>query len=133
MKNKEEELSELMSKMESLNNETSKLRKEIDAIKFNSKIEQYNSYVGKYFIKEDKYMDISCIYCSSVDTEIKEIVVLSVHYHNEPDNYYAIQHDYFDPLGKSNWLEEVWIEIDKSEFYKHYNHVQNIINKKLGM
>lgn len=124
---------ELVAKMQVLSKEVSNIRKDIDMIDFNSKIDHYNSYIGKYFRKEDKYMDVCCVYCSSVDTERRQIVALHVSYYTDSEQHFHIQNeDYFDPLNEYT-DNDIWVEIDKSEFYKHYNHVQSIIKKKLGI
>lgn len=131
MENKNRE--ELVSSMTELRFQINNIKNEIDKIDFKSRLETYNSYIGKYFKKIDKYSGTTCIYCHSIDVEKRQIKAVSVGYYDSLE-YYSIQQELdFDPLDFEDSYSENWVEVDKDEYYKHYNIVKNIIDNNLGI
>ena len=110
----------LVSRLQEIGEEQSKIRVQIDAIDFEEKSTEINSNLGKCFIEIDKDKDhIACICLCAISESKNGFNAIRINYWKDCDYYFTIENTviYFSELSHN----EEYREIVKEDFFFHYN------------
>lgn len=111
---------ELLSKLQEIGEEQSKLKVQLDAINFEEKSAEINANLGKCFMESRRDKEfVSCVWLCEISDDKNSFNTIRISYWKDCDFYFTIENAtiYFSELNH----KDEYKEITKEKFHFHYN------------
>lgn len=114
---------EIVANIENFQKQQEELRKQLDEIEYEEKFADAKQYEGKCFKEHnEEHNYVVCVFVYDTDKINCEPKSICVRYWKTEDTHFEIE--YNQSFYPKKWNEmEMWTEVSKEEFDKHYKEV----------